>query len=336
MAASPRDPSGKDAWHEDRSAQLIYFMLHAAALAGASMREVNTWVCAPPSRAPMTILESRDPEWADELAALIAEAGDSLPHVVSSAKAALGWMRDPAMKAAACPLPGAGFTVREFVRSADSAYLVIRKRPYGSAAPYAAALAAEVFEQLRRYAVEFPSGRLPDPATFVLDDMPLTCPWALHDVLADARSYLATVVAAVQTLAQLRAKFGKDDGDTIRSACPVEVFTGGEKRHEDLEAVSAVIGSHDTWHASPEDVRSEPLFPPGALRMLAKGKAVILMPECRPVLATLPVIWKRPGHKRASLAHPALRPALPSLPALEGPRREPIAPPYVPALTAER
>ena len=64
MAASPRDPSGKDAWHEDRSAQLIYFMLHAAALAGASMREVNTWVCAPPSRAPMTILESRDPEWA--------------------------------------------------------------------------------------------------------------------------------------------------------------------------------------------------------------------------------------------------------------------------------
>ena len=212
-----------------------------------------------------------------ELAALIAEAGDSLPHVVSSAKAALGWMRDPAMKAAACP-PGAGFTVREFVlRSADSAYLVTvtpgrvrcpvccraRCGSVRAAAPLCGGVPAALAEVT--------------PGTFVLDDMPLTCPWAPHDVLADARSYLATVVAAVQTLAQLRAKFGKDmHGDTIRSACPVEVFTGGEQRHQELEAASAVI-QDDTWMPAPRMcVRAA--FPAGCAADGPRGR---LSSSCR-------------------------------------------------------
>ena len=68
-----------------------------------------------------------------------------------------------------------------------------------------------------------------------------------------------------------------------------------------------------------------------ALRMLAKGKAVILLPGCRPVLAGLPAIWNRPGHVRADLTHPALgRATAPARPAIEAPHREPIAPPYSP------
>ena len=72
IAASPRDQSGRDAWHEDRGAQLIQYMLRAAAAVGASMREVNAWVRDPRSRVPMVILESREPAWAAELDVLIA------------------------------------------------------------------------------------------------------------------------------------------------------------------------------------------------------------------------------------------------------------------------
>ena len=140
--------------------------------------------------------------------------------------------------------------------------------------------------------------------------MPLTCPLPLHDMLAESREPLITIIAAIQTLAQLSAKFGEHDGDTIRSACPVEVHFGGEKRIEDLDAVSEVAGEQDTWQGDMGNVMPEPLLPPGALRMLAKGKAVIFMPETRPVLASLPAIWDRRGHQPATAAHPALRPAV--------------------------
>ena len=341
MAASPRDPSGKDAYHEDRAAKLLRCMLHAAANAGASMHDVAFWTAHPLHPRPMEILQSAAacPGWDRQLSELLVGGrdGDWITGLIASASAALGWMDDPAMAAATCPPAGAGFSARAFARSHGTVYLVGKKRPHGSLAPYFAALAAEVFEQLKHYAMESESGRLPVPATFVLDEMPLTCPLPLHDMLAEAREPLITFVLAAQTIAQLRAKFGPDDGATIRSACPVEVFLGGEKRHDDLEAVSFVIGERDTWHhAGTGRSRSrvpskERLMPPEALRMLAKGKAVILLPGCRPVLAGLPAIWNRPGHVRADLTHPALgRATAPARPAIEAPHREPIAPPYSP------
>ena len=302
MAASPRDPSGRDAWHEDRGTRLIWYMLRAAAAVGASMREVNAWVCDPRSLVPMRILQACEPRWAMELDTLI--AGETLEHVISSAKAALGWMDNKVLEDAACPPPGYAFSMAGFARSGGSVYLIGKK---DSIAGYAAAFGAELFEQLKHYAEEC-GGRLPVPATYVLDEMPLTFPGPLHDMLAESREPLITIIAAIQTLAQLKAKFGEHDGDTIRSACPVEVHFGGEKRIEDLDAVSGVAGDYDTWQGDMGNVLPEPLLPPGMLRMLAKGKAVIFMPETRPVLASLPAIWDRRGHRPATAAHPALRP----------------------------
>ena len=96
---------------------------------------------------------------------------------------------------------------------------------------------------------------------------------------------------------------GEDDGDTIRSAAPVEVIFGGEKRAEDLEALSVVTGNRDTWHHARDagggrskQRDTERLMPPEALHNLPARKAVILAPACRPVLADTPAIWERRGH----------------------------------------
>ena len=306
ITASPRDKGGKDAWHEDRGARLLRYVLHAAAIAGASMYEAEAWVNDPLSTELASILDSpqAEPGWAAKLAALLAETGDNLGALTSSASAALGWMDDPVMAAAANPQPGEGFSAYEFARSADSVYLIGRNRPYGSLAPYFAALGAEIFEQLKWHAMESPSGRLPVPATFVLDEMPLTCPMGIHDMLAESREYLITITMGAQARSQLRAKWGDHDGDTIRTASPVEVILGGEKHRGDLEDMSAVLDQTDTWTKDGTKTRtpgSEPLLPPGALRAMRKGRAVILLPECKPVLADLPAIWDRPGHVRADL-----------------------------------
>ena len=343
ITASPRDKSGKDAWHEDRGAKLLRYMLHAAALDGASMREAEAWVNDPASAEPMSILESAgEPGWAGKLAALLDDSGDNLSALTSSASAALGWMDDPVMAAAACPAPGAGFSAYEFASSCDSVYLIGRNRPYGSLAPYFAALGAEIFEQLKWYAMESPGGKLPDPFTYVLDEMPLTCPMPVHDMLAEARGYLITLTMGVQSHAQLRARWGEHDGATIRSASTVEVILGGEK----TEDLSAVFDKRDTWANSKDNAGgktrapdSEPLLTPGALRVMRKGRAAILLPECKPVLADLPAIWDRKGHQRADLGHAtrilAAQSAAPARPAVTSPAAEEVPSwPDVPAITS--
>lgn len=357
QAAPKGDGKGDGDYWAAKGAGLIAVMLHAAAIASGSMREVAAWVRDPWAQAvkEIYVLDAADPVLGHKLASLLSSAGEHLNSVIGAAEAALAWMDDPVMDAIACPRPGEGFSPREFARSHGSVYLIARKRPFGSVAPYSAALGAEVFEQLRAFALEHTPGRLPVPATYVLDEMPLTCPLPVHDMLADARGYLITIAAGIQSYSQLRSVWGRDDGDTIRSASPVEVIFGGEKRRDDLEALSAVIGDRDTWHhvrssgGKTKQPGSERLMPPEALHRLAKGKAVILAPECRPVLAAIPAIWKRPGYQRADLSDAAFRSgrAAEGLPrALEAPDPEGAvtpapAPPAmdepgaVPALTAE-
>ena len=66
-----------------------------------------------------------------------------------------------------------------------------------------------------------------------------------------------------------------------------------------------MFDQRDTWTDSQRQRRREDqgagqsaaLLPPGALRVMRKGRAAILLPECKPVLADLPAIWKRPGHQ---------------------------------------
>ena len=367
--AAPRDPSGKDDHWDALSADMLKFLLHAAALdPRADIMTVRDWASdlEYAGRAVRILAERGEDDWDRQLLGLITTSArdDRYWSAISSGvRAALAWLDNKVLKAAARTAPGEGFSVREFVRSGDSVHLIGRSRKRGSSGPYVTALVAEIYEQVKQDAQSGRPGRR--PATFVLDEMPLTCPGLpVHDMLAESREHLATFIMAVQTLAQLRAKYGDEDGNTIRSACPVEVFTGGEKRHEDLTAVTDVLGERDTWNGRMDELAKEPLMPPGALRLLKKGLAVIFIPECKPVRASLPVIWDRPGHQRADLSHPAFRrapaapPALPRPPerdaltlallylvllrtarlplrALEPGRREAIALPYTPALTAE-
>jgi type IV secretion system protein VirD4 len=335
MDAAPHDPSGKDSHWDSLSKDLLQFLLRAAALGARypvqsgvmsgeaiDLRTVRFWSSSPAAvGTAIEILESvvslgahgEYDDWAVRLQgmALTGMANEKYWEAVAGgAGRALAWLDDPVMAAAACPPPGEGFSVRDFARSRDSLHLIGKNRgKHGSIAPYVAALVMETFEQIKHYAMETPSGRLPVPARFVLDEFPLTAPAGWHDILAESREPLAQIILACQTIAQLRAKYGADNADTIRSACPAEVFTGGEKRHQDLTAVSEVAGEVDTWHGDMTDLRREKLLTPGALQQLAKGKAVIFLPECKPVLADLPAIWKRRGHKRATAASfPAARP----------------------------
>ena len=312
MAASPRDTSGKDSWHEDRGARLIRYMLHAAAVDGASMHEVAAWVHDPLSAEPMSILGSRSawPGWDGKLATLLegGRDGDALSALIGSASAALGWMDDPLMAAAACPRDGEGVDLREFIAgAAGSIYMIGADRPHGSLAPYFAAFGAEAFEAAKSVA-EDQGGRLESPFTILADEAAVICPLPFHKMTAVAGGYRIIVVACVQADSQLVSRWGEHDARTMRTNFTVKVIGGGFNDPAELEALSLMCGDRDTWdHAKNADgsktrtPRQERLFPPERIRLLRDWHALVLHRNTRPVETVITPVWDLPGYQKAGL-----------------------------------
>ena len=309
MAAAPKDSGGKDAWWDAKGAELLRLMLHAAALAGATMHEVAAWVRDPASREPASILagEFAAPGW-DRALAMMADDTDQMRGIAASASAALSWMDDPAMARAACPA-GAGFDAAAFLRDGTgTVYLIGADKPHGSLAPYFAAFAANLFETAKWLASSSPGGRLEYPLTFALDEAAITCPVPLHKWTSEAGGHGITVMAAIQKLSQLYSRWGDHDGRTVFGNSTIKVFWGGATDHEDLEAVSAVCGMRDTWdHVTNSDgtktkqPRQERAIPPEQIRMLAVNEVLILHRSTRPVIARTEPVWERRGYEAAPL-----------------------------------
>jgi type IV secretory pathway TraG/TraD family ATPase VirD4 len=331
MAAAPSDKGGKDAYWDAKGADLLRLMLHAAALAGATMLEVRTWVSSPESPAPAAILASEyaEPGWAEELEALLANA-EQLSHVASAAAGALRWMNDPAMRRAACPA-GDGFDCRAFADGGTgTVYLIGADSDHGSLAPYFAAFAAEMFEQLKQAAARN-GGRLARPATLALDEAATIVPVPLHKWTSVAAGYGITVIAGIQALSQLAARWGEHDAKTIRTNFTVKLIGGGFTDDAELEALSAVCGMRDTWdHTRHPDgsrtrtPRQERLFPPERIRMLAQWHLLVVHRNTRPVETVITPVWDLPGYRRADLPGQDPGRMQQAQPAITAPRREAI------------
>jgi type IV secretory pathway TraG/TraD family ATPase VirD4 len=330
MAAAPSDKSGKDAYWDAKGADLLRLMLHAGALAGVTMHEVTAWVRDPASSPASVILsgEYAAPGWAQALEGLCANE-EQLGHVAAGAAGALRWMDDPAMARAACPA-GGGFDCRAFAEDGNgTVYLIGADSEHGSLAPYFAAFADEGFFQLKQAAGRN-GGRLPRPATLALDEAATIVPVPLHKWTSVAAGYNITVIAGIQALSQLPARWGEHDAKTIRTNFTVKVIGGGFTDEAELESLSAVCGMRDTWdHTRHPDgsktktPRQERLFPPERIRMLEQWHLLVVHRNTRPAETVITPVWDLPGYQRADL--PAGDFSMQQAqPAITAPRREAI------------
>jgi type IV secretion system protein VirD4 len=314
MAAAPRDPGGKDKWHEERGSRLLRYMLHAAALSGGSMRDVVRWVSSPADcPEPMAILQARNPEWAAHLSVIRESDGDFYNSIVSSAESALSWMQDPYMASIACPPPGAGTDIEQFIEDGDgTVYIIGEEREFGSASPFFAAVVAETFAMGRRVA-ERQGGRLRKGLTLAIDEAATGCPCPLPRWSSVAAGYNITLMAGIQALSQLKARWGEDDGRTVFNNFTVKMFGSGFTLGEDLEAISLVCGEHDVEEAvrHPDGTRTKAtervrLYPPERLRLMAPWHALVIHRNTRPAEVVVTPVWDRPGYRKLP-EHPAYR-----------------------------
>jgi type IV secretion system protein VirD4 len=342
--AAPSDKGGKDAHWDQRGAELLRLAMHAAAIAGATMREVAEWVRDPssPEFTDALCSPAAAEGWAAKLGGLRRTAAETLDGVIAAAESAVSWMDDPFMAMVACPGPrDAEFDAAEFICSAGTLYLIAADKPHGSVAPYCAWMTAHIWLTAKRLASRSPGSRLDPPLTMVLDEPAITCPVPIDKWSAEAGGHGITIITGVQSPAQLSARWGENGARTIRDNATVQLILRGKSDHDELEKLSALCGERDTWHHArgPGGSRTrqpakERLFPPERIRTLKPWQAILLHRSTRPLIARLTPVWERPGYQRAPLGAAVLQAqhaaARAPQPAIEAPR-EPIAMPPAPA-----
>jgi len=180
--------------------------LHAAALTGASMREVLAWAARPADPTPIRILRKTGgaaPGWAEELAAQAGADPRQRDSVWSGVRRATDALADPRVLAACCPPAGEHFDPAAFLRQSGTLYLLGSTGTQLSLAPLITALVEQLTDTARQLAARSPGGRLDPPLLLLLDEAANIAPLpSLPSLLADGGGSGITTVAVLQSLAQ--------------------------------------------------------------------------------------------------------------------------------------
>lgn len=315
MDASPRDPGGKDRWHEDRGARLLRLALHAAALTGGSMYDVLDWTQQPDSEAFLKALrhENAAPRWVRWLESLLTEGADYIGSAVTSASAALGWMDDPALAAVATPDRGTGLDLGEFLRGEHpgSVYLIGRQRAYGSLTPFFGVFATEYLEQLRELA-ERQGGRLRTPALIAADEAATTARIDLKSWLPVTAGYNITTVVGLQSVRQLETTWGGPaEAEVLLDQLSTKVIAGGFTSMQTLQALSGICGERETWRkqGGAKVYEKEPVFPPERLRQLPDFNALVIQRNAKPVQVEVHRVWDHSAYQELVITDAPEQPA---------------------------
>jgi type IV secretion system protein VirD4 len=289
-------------------------LLHAAALEGASVRDVQRWARDFDDEDPYAILR-RHPEampgWVEDLRKYCRSAA---PETVASTNMSLGLimkpLADPDIVDLLCPESGTGFDVDEFVHGEDpqSLYIVTEGGGEASAAPLVTALVASVERAGRRASQAGESsaaGYLKRSITFVLDEAPNIAPLPnLPAMLADGGSRGMPVWVFAQSPSQLRERWGRDGLDLIADPAAIELIFGGLEDNTYLERVSRLCGdrmiNRNSYSTSPGSQSTsvseqrERVLPVEQIRTLGEGKPLLLYRSMRPAIVEVDGWWERP------------------------------------------
>ncbi|MDT0348137.1 type IV secretory system conjugative DNA transfer family protein [Pseudonocardia charpentierae] len=291
-AGTGRGGAGEREFWDAQARRVLAALMHAAALGGASMRDVHAWVSDPDAgQARITSLLRRSPEKAFEtdVAQFVSTNSRTRTSITSTIMPALGWLAHPAAAAAAQP-SSAGFDVAELLESRATVYLLGGEE--AQAAPLVCALTGHIARQARTLAALQPGGRLDPALTLALDEAALISPVPLQRWTADMGGRGVTIVAAFQSRAQLLARYGDNDAAVILNNAAAALLFGGTRDRDDLQFWSTLAGDRDEpvlstdvhGHRSTRTVRKVPVLAPAQLANLPTGRVVAFRRGMAPVI----------------------------------------------------
>jgi type IV secretion system protein VirD4 len=316
--APDTDTSGDRAFWQGQAIRVLSGLLHAAALGGASMLDLQRWVSCPGDHAAEVqrfLRMSRQESIRVDALQFVTTNDRTRTSITSTIMPALGWLNDPHAGAAAGqtgPQPGptlidgevrvterAGFDVAELLASRGTVYLLGAED--SQVAPLVCALTGHIARTARQLASEMLAGRLDPPLTLVLDEAALICPIPLDKWTADMGGRNITIHIAVQSRAQLRQRWGDTGAAAIMSNAATLLVFGGGRDADDLSVYSTLAGErHETTHTRDHHGRlisstthRVAVLHPAQISQLGFGRVVIFRRNMAPAIGTVQMAWKR-------------------------------------------
>lgn len=292
-------------------------LMHAAALDGRRARDLYRWSLNPAlAEDAVTILNRNDRAasgWADALDAVVHSDPRTRDSVWLGVRQSLSALANPDVLEALEPTEKNAFEPSEFLQQRGTLYLLASSVSSASCAPLVAAFIEDITETARALAARAAGARLDPPLLLALDEIANLTPLpSLPTLMAEGGGSGITTLAALQSLAQARNRWGEHAADTIWDAATVKLILGGLAKMHDLEDVARLLGEVDEptrttsrggsgERTSSISMRQMPVMPPSALRTLPFGTAVLLLRQSRPMVVDLQP-WPKRADARSLLA----------------------------------
>ena len=291
-------------------------LLHAAALAGATMAEVVRWACDPGNPEPLQILSRHGEgrvDWGERLARHTSGSEVTTSGVMRTVDLALSCFQHDDVLERCSPKPGEELDLARFIAENGTIFALGKDRP-GGVAPLVTAFADELVVAAEEQAMRAPTRRLDPPLLCLLDEVPSIAPLpGLPALLADGRGRGIVVAYAMQSFSQAESRWGAQGAETLANATTVTCVLGGLKVADDLHELSQLCGTkkvlrHTSSSAESKDSGpsvsatwvEEPVIEESAIRCLAEGVALVIWGRLRPMLVYMPGSWE--GRRGKQLA----------------------------------
>ena len=146
-------------------------------------------------------------------------------------------------------------------------------------------------------------GKLPNRVMLYADELgTLPAIQGLEMLFSASRSRRVTVVAIIQSLAQLQRNYGKEGADIIGDNCQLTLFGGFAPNSSTADTMSENLGSRTVMSGSVNQgngslsqslqMMKRQLMTTDELKAMPKGQFIVMKTGCHPMRCRLPLFFK--------------------------------------------
>ena len=231
---------------KQQTTMAVRCLLHAAALEDRPPVDLYRWSLSPAAAKEAVDILVHTPgaalAWDKALDAIVSadqRQRDSVWAMVANAFAALA---DPCVLDAVSPGPGETFDPAVFLRQRGTLYLLGTASGASATAGLVAALVEDVVDVARRLAARSTGARLDPPLGLILDEAANYPLPSLGALMSEGGGTGITTLAVLQSLAQARHRWGREQAQGIWDSAIVKIVLGGGSNADDLADIARLVG----------------------------------------------------------------------------------------------
>ncbi len=236
---------------------IISRLLHAAALGDRSIGDVLSWAMdIENSETAQEILDGQGDKAEMLWASTLRSARQGADETLSSVRLTLAQKIEPILSRTVMRqmTPGNGvrvFDPNAFVKSRDTLILITDDQAQTNVAPLTTMLLGDVLEAAKAAAARSRTAVLDPPLRIVGDEIANVAPLPkLPGLLSDSRGLGVQWIVAFQSVAQVLARWGEDEGRQILATPNCSLILGGLQDEKALDRFSALVGEADVTEVS--------------------------------------------------------------------------------------